>query len=90
MGRTSRAKMRSLVVEVPDDGHIALLLSGNGSEGREGKVEVVLVGARRARVGDGDGHALAVVGVRQRDLAAAVRRLLGEVAVALGLCINNQ
>ena len=86
----SDAVVRRLVVEVPDDGDLALLLSGDGSEGREGKVEIVLVGARRARVGDGDGHALAVVSVRQRDLAAAVRRLLGEVAVALGLCINYQ
>ena len=81
--------MRSLVVEVPDDGHIALLLSGNLEERLVGKVEVVLVAAGRAGVSDSDTDSLAVVGVCQRDLATTVGGLLREITVALRLCIDD-
>ena len=65
---------------------LALLLLGNLIKRGLREIKVVHVFARRAGIGDGHNDRLAVVGVGEPDLPAAVGRNSVDTSVERGLC----
>ncbi len=65
---------------------LAFIYGSDLLESGLGEIKIVVVATRRASIGNGDLDTLAVLGVRELDAAAAVRRLSAQVSITLGLC----
>ena len=70
-------------------GNLAFFLSGDLLERSNGEIKVILMPAGRASVSNDNFDTLVVLGVRELDVSAAVRRLGVKVTVTLGLCVAS-